>query len=54
MTQKEKQDIAYILRRETGCGLMDVTIAIEKLIEALKHRPLIIMDKPSRIKITWE
>jgi ribosomal protein L7/L12 len=54
MTQKEKQDIAYILRSETGCGLMEATIAIEKLIEVLKHRPLIIMDNPPRIKITWE
>lgn len=54
MTQEDKLNIAYILRRETGCGIMEATIAIEKLIEALKNKPLIIMDNPSQIKIIWE
>ena len=36
MTQEDKLNIAYILRHETGCGIMEATIAIEKLIEALK------------------
>ena len=54
MTPEEKQSIAYILRRETGCGLMEATIAINKLIEALNHKPLPIMDKPHYMKITWE
>ena len=54
MTQEDKQNIVRILRRETGCGLMEANIAIEKLIEVLKNKPLTIMDKPSQIKITWE
>lgn len=54
MTPEEKRSIAFTMRYETGCGLMEATIAIEKLIEALKHRPLIIMDNPPQIKITWE
>ena len=31
---------------------MEATIAIDKLIEALKHKPLPIMDNPPQIKIT--
>lgn len=54
MIQEDKQNIAHILRRETGCGIMEATIAIEKLIEALKNKPLTIMDNPLQIKITWE
>ena len=52
--QEEKQSIVYILRRETGCGLMEANAAISKLIEALKHKPLLVMDKPYHMKITWE
>ena len=54
MTQEDKRNIAYILRRETGCGLMEAIGAIEKLIEVLKNRPLTILDNPPQIKITWE
>lgn len=54
MTQEEKRDIAHIIRRETGCGMMTATTAIEKLIEALKREPLTVMDNPPRLKITWE
>ena len=54
MTQEDKRNIAYILRRETGCGIMEAIIAIEKLIEVLKNKPLTILDNPSQIKITWE
>lgn len=54
MTQEERQSIVYILRRETGCGLMEADVAINKLIEALKHKPLLVMDKSHNIKITWE
>lgn len=54
MTQEEKRSIAHMLRCETGCGLMEATIAIEKLIEALKHKPPLIMDNPSHMKIIWE
>ena len=54
MTQEEKQSIVYILRRETGCGLMEANVAFSKLIEALKLRPLPVMDKPYHIEITWK
>ena len=54
MTKEEKQNICLILRRETGCGLMEAAAAIDKLIEAMKNRPLIVMDKPYHMKITWE
>lgn len=54
MTQEDKQNIAHILRCETGCGMMEAAVAIEKLIEALKHKPLTVMDNPLQLKITWE
>lgn len=54
MTQEEKQNICFILRRETGCGLMEASIAIDKLIESMKNRPPIVMDNPSHLKNTWE
>lgn len=54
MTQEEKRSICLMLRHETGCGLMEANVAIDKLIKTLKNRPLVVMDKPSQIKITWE
>lgn len=54
MTQEDKRNIAHILRCETGCGMMEVTTAIEKLIEALKNKPLTVMDNPPKININWE
>ena len=54
MTQEEKQSICLILRRETGCGLMEASALIDKLIKVLKNRPPIVMDKPSCLRITWE
>lgn len=54
MTQEEKQSIVCVLRRETGCGLMEADVAINELIEALKHKPLFVMDKLYHMKITWE
>lgn len=54
MTQEEKRSICFMLRYETGCGLMEANTAIDKLIKALKNRPLVVMDKPSYLKIIWE
>ena len=54
MTQYEKRDIAHIIRCETGCGMMEASAAIDKLIEALKNRPPVVMDNPPCLKITWE
>lgn len=33
---------------------MEATVAIEKLIEALKDKLLTVMDNPPHLKITWE
>ena len=54
MTPEEQKLIAYILRQETSGGMMEANDAISKLIEALKNKPLLIMDKPYHMKITWE
>lgn len=54
ITQEEKIYITKIIRKETSCGLKEASDAIDKLIEALKHKPLYIMDKPAYLKITWE
>lgn len=43
-----------MLRYETGCGMMEASVAIDKLIKALKNRPLLVMDNPPQLKITWE
>ena len=53
MTYEEKMYITKIIRRETSSGLKEASDAIDKLIEALKHKPLQIMDKPTYLKITW-
>ena len=43
-----------MMRNETGCGLMEASVAVDKLIKAFKNRPLLVMDKPTYLKITWE
>lgn len=54
LTQEEKIMICKVLRRETACGMMDASRAIDELIKALKMKPTYIMDAPQNIKITWE
>ena len=54
MTQEEKRNICVMMRHETGCGLMEASVAIDKLIKALKNRPLFVMDKPVYLKIALE
>jgi hypothetical protein len=54
MTNEEKRSICLLLRQETGCGLLEASASIDKLIDILKNRPLTVMDKPSYLKITWE
>ena len=54
MTQEEKINIAKLIRNETGCGVMDALKGFEKLLYAFKHRPPLVMDKPSNLIITWE
>ena len=54
MTQEEKRNICFIMRHETGCGLMETSVAIDKLIEAFKNRSLFTMYKPMYLKVNWE
>lgn len=54
MTQEEKRNICFMIRQETGCGLMEASVAIDKLIKAFKNRPLYVMDKAMYLKIAWE
>lgn len=54
ITQEEKIMICKVLRRETACGMMDASHALDELIKALKMKPKHIMDAPQNIKITWE
>jgi ribosomal protein L7/L12 len=55
MTQEEKVNIVKLLRKETGCGMMDASLAIDELIKALKMKTShVIMDSPQKIKITFE
>lgn len=49
-----KQDFALFLRKETGQGIFDCAVGVNKLIEAFKHRPKPIMDKPCKLVIKWE
>ena len=43
-----------MMRHETGYGLKEASVAFDKLIEAFKNRPLLVMDKPMYLKIAWE
>ena len=51
---KERLGLLNFIRKETGCGLADANNALLKLIKVLKQRPLLIMDKPHKLKIEWE
>lgn len=51
---KERLDLLKFIRKETGCGLADANNALLKLIKVLKQHPLLIMDKPYKLKIEWE
>jgi len=55
MTQEEKLTVAKIIRKETGCGMMEASTSFDKLLEALKNHPITVMDsQPYKLKITWE
>lgn len=54
LTQEERITICKLLRRETACGMMTASNAVDQLIKVLKQHPKIVMDKPSKLKITWE
>lgn len=54
LTQEERKTICLLLRRETACGMMTASNAVDQLIKVLKQHPKIVMDKPAKLKITWE
>lgn len=54
MTNEEKAEICKLLRKETTCGLATASKALDKLIEALKNQPPIVMDNINCLNITWE
>ncbi len=55
LTQEERKLMCKLLRKETACGMMDASRAIDELIKALKMKTShCIMDGPNHIKITWE
>ena len=55
MTQEEKLSIAKFIRKETGCGLHEASIGFDKLLNALKHHPkLVLGHQPYKLKVEWE
>ena len=52
MTDAEMGLIVAVLRRESGCGIMEARKAVEKLIQALKTKP-VILDGHRRLDIQW-
>lgn len=54
MTQNEKNYVANLIRQETGCGLHDASAFFDTFLNGIKHRPLLQMDNPQKINITWE
>lgn len=54
MTQEERTTICKILRKETYCGMMDASNALNIIIEALKAKPVVILDSPRHLQITYD
>lgn len=58
MTREDKTNIAKLIRQETGCGLVDASLAIDAIVMALKSRAYRTMDEARNmrmlINITWE
>lgn len=55
MTAEEKSVVVKIIRRETGCGMMEASSLIDQLLSELKKRPgIIVMDNPASPKLTIE
>lgn len=53
MTQEEKEFVVKLIRQETCCGLNDAFIYFNTLLDAIKKRPIKIMDKSCKLKIEW-
>jgi len=54
MTDDERISILKLIRQETGCGLKEAEVGLNKLLYALKNKPMVVMDKPSELVITWK
>lgn len=53
MTDEERISILKLIRQETGCGLKEAEIGLNKLLDALKNKPMTVLDKPSEMVIFW-
>ena len=55
MTQEDKIKIAKLIRQETGCGLAEAFSGFDKLLNALKHHPKLVLGHQSyELKVEWE
>ena len=48
-----KFNVIKFIRQETCCGLAEADNALSKLINVLKERPHLILDKPHELTIKW-
>lgn len=53
MTREDRNEIIWRIRKETGCGLMDIDKALDKLVEALKRKPHT-MDVGYDLEFNWK
>ena len=53
MTQEERITICKILRKETCCGMMEASYALNTIIEALNTKPVAILDSPHHLCINY-
>ena len=55
MTKEDKIMVAKLIRQETGCGLTEASSGFDKLLNALKHHPKLVLDhQPYKLKVEWE
>lgn len=55
MTKEDKIMVAKLIRQETGCGLAEASSGFDKLLNALKHYPKLVLDhQPYKLKVEWE
>jgi len=53
MESSDKRKIAELIRKETGCGMMQITTCLDMLIDKLKHQPDPIMDVGHKLEMKW-
>lgn len=54
MTTEDKKYIAKVIRDETGCGMMEASVAFETLIKAIKSAPHLPTDTGRKLNFSWE